>query len=235
MQNVGKKTVNLRRRSFLQAGALLAAGSVMSAPAQDLLPTPAQMPGPFYPREFPLDRDNDLVTVAGRAGRAHGMITRITGRVLDARGRPQTGVRVEIWQVNGYGRYHHAADDSDRPLDPNFQGYGMATTGADGAYGFRTIKPLPYPGRAPHIHFALTGQDFGGFITQMYLAGAPENEHDFLLSRIRERAARSRLVVPLVRSAAANDELAGEFNIVLGEHLERGGLPQAYRHARLGL
>lgn len=102
-----------RRRQFLQTTGGLAASAALPAWAADLVATPAQMRGPFYPATFPLDQDNDLVSVSGRPGIAYGMITNIAGQVLDEKGRPQAGVRVEIWQVNGYGRYHHAGDDSD--------------------------------------------------------------------------------------------------------------------------
>ncbi|MBC8007962.1 MAG: intradiol ring-cleavage dioxygenase [Prolixibacteraceae bacterium] len=229
--------MNVHRRGILQASAALIAGTVVPAWAADLVATPAQMRGPFYPLTLPLDQDNDLVSVSGRSSVAHGMITNITGQVLDEQGRAQAGVRVEIWQVNGYGRYHHASDDSARPIDPNFQGYGTAFTGADGAYRFRTIKPLAYPGRAPHIHFALTRKDFGTFSTQMYVAGAAENERDFLLSGIRDRKARASLIVALEPSPAFAGELAGEFPIVLSAdgRLKRGALPEAYRLARIGL
>ncbi len=223
------------RRKLLQASGAAITGAVLPAWAAELVATPAQMPGPFYPLTFPLDQDNDLVSVKGRSGIAHGMITNVAGQVLDENGRPQAGVSIEIWQVNGYGRYHHEGDDSDKPIDPNFQGYGRAVTGADGAYRFRTVKPVAYPGRAPHIHFALTRKDFGTFTTQMYVAGAPENERDFLLSRIRDRRARASLIVALAPSTEG--ELAGEFNIVLAQdgRLQRGALPEAYREARLGL
>ncbi len=240
-QRPGRKGMNVamsvefQRRKFLQIGGGLMAAIAIPVRAADLAPTPAQMRGPFYPVTFPLDQDNDLVSVSGRPGIAHGMITNVTGRVLDEKGRPQDGVRIEIWQVNGYGRYHHAGDDSDKPIDPNFQGYGTALTGADGAYRFRTVRPVAYPGRAPHIHFALTRQDFGTFVTQMYVAGAPENERDFLLSAIRDARARARLIVALAPSPTG--ELAGEFNIVLADdgRLRRGALPEAYRQARLDL
>lgn len=218
------------RRRFLGAAGLAAAGSVLPAWAEALVATPTQMRGPFYPTEFPLDQDNDLVTVKGRDGIAHGEITNVAGRILDVNGRPQAGVRVEIWQVNGYGRYHHEGDDRDVPLDPNFQGYGMAVTDAQGAYRFRTVKPQAYPGRAPHIHFALARRDFGSFVTQMYVAGAPENERDFLLSRVGDRRARQSLIVPLARIPGSN-ELAGRFDIVLAEGalLERGAMPSSLR------
>ncbi len=225
----------MNRRKWLQTSAALTAGTALPAWAAELVPTPRQMAGPFYPLEFPLDQDSDLVTVQGRNGIAHGEVTNIGGRVLDARGEPMAGVRIEIWQVNGYGRYHHEADGSDKPLDPNYQCYGTVVTGGDGAYRFRTVRPLPYPGRAPHIHFALSRPDFGGFTTQMYVAGAPENERDFLLSRIRDRRARDSLIVPL--SPAGTGELAGEFNIVLtGDgRLQHGTAPAAVRRARLAL
>jgi protocatechuate 3,4-dioxygenase beta subunit len=226
-----------RRRQILQTTGALAASAALPAWAKELIATPQQMAGPFYPLDFPLDQDSDLVTVKGRSGIAHGEITNVGGRILGGSGKPQAGVRVEIWQVNGYGRYHHAGDDSDKPIDPNFQGYGTAITGADGAYRFRTVKPVAYPGRAPHIHFALTRKDFGAFTTQMYVAGAPENERDFLLSGIRDRRARASLIVALAPSSANTGELAGEFNIVLTDdgRLQRGALPAAYRQARLGL
>lgn len=227
--------MNRYRRKLLQASGAAIAGVALPAWAAELVPTPAQMRGPFYPLTFPLDQDSDLVSVSGRPGIAHGMITNVAGHVLDDKGRPQAGIRVEIWQVNGYGRYHHAGDDRDKPIDPNFQGYGKVVTGADGAYRFRTIKPVAYPGRAPHIHFALTRKDFGSFTTQMYIAGAPENERDFLLTGIRDRRARASLIVALAPSSAG--ELAGEFNIVLADdgRLQRGAVPAAYRQARLGL
>ncbi|HWA14215.1 MAG TPA: protocatechuate 3,4-dioxygenase [Burkholderiales bacterium] len=228
--------MNEFRRRLLQAAGAAAAGAVVPARAADLVATPRQMRGPFYPIEFPLDQDNDLTRVRGRDGVAHGEITDVAGRVLDLDGRPLAGVRLEIWQVNGYGRYHHQGDDSDRPLDPNFQGYGTATTDTQGAYRFRTVKPLPYPGRAPHIHFELSRRDFGRFTTQMYVAGAPENERDFLLSRVADRKARQSLVVPLDRPGGAGP-LSGRFDIVLGNGLQgrEGGLPAAWRLARLGL
>lgn len=228
--------MNSHRRKLLQASAGLAAGAALPAWAAELAATPQQMAGPFYPLTFPLDQDNDLVTVKGRAGTAHGEITNVGGRILDVSGKPQAGVRIEIWQVNGYGRYHHQGDDSDKPIDPNFQGYGTAVSDAAGVYRFRTVKPQAYPGRAPHIHFALTRQDFGTFTTQMYVAGAPENERDFLLSRIHDRKARNSLIVPLSAAAGTGRELAGEFNIVLGNGLATRGARLSSSHwARLVL
>ena len=174
--------------------------------------TPSQHRGPFYPRRFPLDKDFDLTVVAGQGSAAFGEIVTVFGRVTDVDGQSLSGVTIEIWQVNGYGRYHHEGDDSDKPIDPNFQGYGAVLSDADGRYGFRTVKPIAYPGRAPHIHFALTPKTGRPLVTQMYVAGARENADDFLLNGIRDKAQRERLIVALEKSGA---ELRGNFDIVL--------------------
>ena len=188
--------ISLIRRRWL--GALTAGlGGLVGQPVlAALAPTPRQTPGPFYPETLPLDRDNDLTRVDGRDGRAQGEYTELGGRVVDARGRPLAGVQVEIWQCNAFGRYHHPRDNRGVSLDPYFQGYGSFTTGADGGYRFRTIKPVSYPGRTPHIHFALSGPGVRAFTTQLYVAGEPANERDFVLNSIRDPQARKRLIVP---------------------------------------
>lgn len=137
------------------AAALVAVARDRAALAA-LTATPQQTTGPFYPIELPLDRDNDLARVTGAAAPAQGQITHVLGRVLDREERPIAGARIEIWQCNAFGRYHHPRDTRDAPLDPGFQGYGETVSAADGGYRFRTIKPVSYPGRTPHIHFAVT-------------------------------------------------------------------------------
>jgi protocatechuate 3,4-dioxygenase beta subunit len=204
-----------RRQILIAAGA-----AVLLRPAEALaalLPTPAQSTGPFYPRELPLDRDNDLATVAGAPAGAKGELTHIFGRVRDVEGRPLAGARVEIWQCNAFGRYHHPNDTRDVPLDPGFQGFGETRTGENGSYRFRTIKPVPYPGRTPHIHFAVTAQGGARLVTQMYVEGAAGNERDGLLNSIRDPAARRSVIVALRPAPEIEGgALAGTFDIVLG-------------------
>jgi protocatechuate 3,4-dioxygenase beta subunit len=90
------------------------------------------------------------------------------------------------------------------------------TDGA-GDYRFRTIRPVPYPGRTPHIHFAVSGAGLPRFTTQMYVAGEPQNEHDTVLMSVRDAAARARLIVPLRPAVEMEtNALAGTFDIVLG-------------------
>ncbi|MEA3275253.1 MAG: protocatechuate 3,4-dioxygenase [Pseudomonadota bacterium] len=186
----------ISRRRLVRAAAVSALASLFPGiTLAALMPTPRQSRGPFYPDRLPLDRDNDLVRVEGRDGTAAGEITDLTGTVLEPNGRPVEGALVEIWQCDANGRYIHRGDERAVPRDPNFQGYGRFTTGADGRFRFRTIKPVPYPGRAPHIHFAVRTPGRDPFVTQMYVKGAPENQRDWLLNDILDDDARERLIV----------------------------------------
>ena len=161
---------------------------------------------------MPADADKDLTHIAGR----EGTITYIAGRVLDRDGRPISGAWVEIWQCDANGRYHHVRDGRvGPPPDENFKGYGQTLTDATGGSRFPTILPVPYPGRTPHIHFAVSASGFPRLITQMYVAGEPQNDHDGVLMGVRDPAARARLIVPL-EPAAEPGALAGTFDIVLG-------------------
>lgn len=184
--------------------------------ASHIMRTPSQTRGPFYPLQLPLDKDNDLTTVTGRSGVARGQVAHVVGRVLNEHGQPVPKARVEIWQCDANGRYRHPGDRDGAPLDPNFQGYGEFVTGPDGGYRFRTIKPVPYSGRAPHIHFAVSGSGVAPLVTQLYVEGAPENPQDFLLNGITDPDARRRLIVPFHGDPALRSgELVARFDIVL--------------------
>jgi len=212
-----RERVDCGRRRLLQGlaggGLLGLAGGVEAA---GLMATPAQDRGPFYPRQPSLGRDNDLVQVDGRDGLADGEITDLQGRVLDRDRRPIRDVLVEIWQCDANGRYLHRRDRGGPPRDPSFQGYGRLRTGADGRYRFRTIRPVPYPGRAPHIHFAVQAPERAVFTTQMYVEGAPQNARDWLLNAVDDAAARQALIVPFTPAAAGLDaRLQARFDLVL--------------------
>ena len=207
------------RRRLLESAALIPLLSVPPAFAaglpSTLAPTPAQTPSPFYPRSFPADSDADLLHVAGHNRAAQGVATEIAGKILDTAGHPVRGARVEIWQCDANGHYHYVGDDEGRrPLDRDFQGYGTAVTDGDGGYRFLTIRPVPYPGRTPHIHFAVAAPGFARLVTQMYVAGERLNERDPVLADIRDPAARARVIVPL-RPMSGPVALAGTFDIVL--------------------
>jgi protocatechuate 3,4-dioxygenase, beta subunit len=218
------RTSVLARRKLLQGSLAFAAtcgaAGVRVGAADTLPPTPAQTAGPFYPLTFPRDSDNDLVHVSGHAGAARGSITRIRGRILDPNMRPISGARVEIWQCDANGRYHYVRDGgADRPRDEDFQGYGTTTADLTGEYQFLTIRPVPYPGRTPHIHFAVSGRGFERLVTQMYVAGEPGNDGDPVLMGVPDPTARARLTVALRPSPEIGPAgLEGTFDIVIGGH-----------------
>src|SRR5438876_3321113 len=211
-----------RRRvlaASIAGAATLSLPAALRAIAAEALPsTPAQTEGPFYPLNYPADADNDLVHVAGHAEPAKGTVTQVAGHVLDRTGRPMAGARVEIWQCDGNGRYHNVRDGGgERPRDDNFQGFGRTVTDAGGGYRFVTIRPVPYPGRTPHIHFAVAAPGLPRFVTQMYVAGEALNDTDPVLLGVRDPAAQSRLIVPFRPAPEIGREaLAASFDIVLG-------------------
>jgi len=205
------------RRLFLRNLGLTAAFfSVPGAFAQQLMLTPKQTEGPFYPDHLPLDTDNDLIIVNDSLTPAVGNITHLSGKILDGRGDPIRNALVEIWQVDNNGVYLHSGDKHAK-RDPHFQGFGRFMTGSTGEYYFRTIKPVLYPGRTSHIHFAIkmTGRD--KWTTQCYVKGEPENEKDGVYRGIKDPKARESVTIdfaPIPASRAG--ELAAKFDIVMG-------------------
>lgn len=173
------------RRTFLKATTAGVAAAVVPKTALALVATPGATEGPYYPASAMRfdDADNDLVRIEGKVRDAGGEIIHLTGQVTDGDGIPVSGARVEIWQCDANGRYLHTGDRRDVARDSGFQGFGYDVTGKDGHYRFRTIRPVPYPGRSPHIHVKVfTGKRT--LTTQLYLAGEPGNERDVLYRRL---------------------------------------------------
>jgi protocatechuate 3,4-dioxygenase beta subunit len=207
----------LNRRSFIATTAAIAAWySVPGAFAEQLTLTPRLTQGPFYPDRLPLDTDNDLIIINDSITPAVGRVTQLSGRILDAHGDPIRNAVVEIWQADNNGAYIHTRSQNASRRDRNFQGYGRFETGSTGEYRFRTIRPVQYPGRAPHIHFAVEHRGREKFITQCHVEGEPSNARDSVLSRIRNAAARAAVIVPFVPIPDSRvGELAARFDIVL--------------------
>jgi protocatechuate 3,4-dioxygenase beta subunit len=206
------------RRDFLSTAAFgVAAFSSRGAFADELTRTPKQTEGPFYPDKLPLDTDNDLLIINDGITPAVGEVTYLSGRILDARGNPVRNAAVEIWQADNNGAYLHSGTSNAEKRDTHFQGFGRFLTGSTGEYLFRTIKPVPYPGRTPHIHFMIKPKGQEKLTTQCYIKDHPGNARDGVLRGIRDPKAREAVMVafnPLEGSKIG--ELAARFDIVMG-------------------
>ena len=208
------------RRQMIHGGlAFGAAAFTTPGLFADLITTPRMTEGPFYPDKMPLDTDNDLLIINDATTPAIGEITHLTGKVLSPAGEPVRNAFVEIWQVDNNAVYLHSGDNTNRDnQDKNFQGYGRFLTNSKGEYYFRTIKPVPYPGRTPHIHFGISRNGHRVLTTQLFVKGHQQNARDGVLRGIRDPKALESVMgdfKPLEESKIG--ELTVNFDIVLGK------------------
>jgi hydroxyquinol 1,2-dioxygenase len=135
--------------------------------------------GPFY-----IGGAKDMSMWADIAGDAPGEPAYVSGRVLDVSGKPIPGAVLDVWQTDGEGFY-----DVQRPGGNEQYARGRFTTGTDGSYGFRTVKPVSYPvptdgpvgkmllgmGRHPyrpaHVHVIATAPGYDRVATHLFVEG----------------------------------------------------------------
>jgi protocatechuate 3,4-dioxygenase, beta subunit len=187
MSNRRNNLATLRRRQAVFALTSLGISPLVRAQSAAGRATPSQTLGPFYPRnagERPQQTDADLLAFDGDRLLSGGVPVYLTGLVLDRRGQPLAQAGVEIWQCDANAVYHHPAGGAESERDPYFQGYGRALTEADGRFHFRTIRPVPYPGRTAHIHVRIAPRSGGVLATQLYLPDEPGNARDFLFRQL---------------------------------------------------
>jgi len=185
--------------------------------ADELVRTPPQTEGPFYPNKLPLDTDNDLLVINDAITPAVGEVTHLGGRILDAKGDPVRNALVEIWQVDNNGSYIHTRDPNRSKHDENFQGFGRFLTGSTGEYYFRTIKPVPYSGRTRHIHFKIRKGKDELLTTQCYVKGEPGNQRDGIFRSLKDPKSIEAVLVDFVPVKTSRiGELSARFDIVLG-------------------
>jgi protocatechuate 3,4-dioxygenase beta subunit len=203
-----------RRRTLRVLGCTIVCASALPLRAQtSLRPTPAQTEGPFYPTTLPEDRDADLTQVTGQPLPAKGTRLYFSGRVLVRDGSTQPGATVELWQCDVFGRYHHAGDEGS-PRDDGFQGYGVATADDQGRFAFKTIRPVPYSGRVPHLHLKVHTPNGSTLTTQVYIAGDPTAGDPVLAST--SKGTREQLTMAVVPTPGREQgALAGTFDIVM--------------------
>ncbi len=213
----------LPRRRMLQLGLGATAGLLTTSlgcnnneaatakNAENCAVTPEQDLGPFYPITQGADEDVDLTIIKGRTGRAEGQVILVKGRVLDDNCRPVKNALVEIWSANTHGRYHHERDESPKPLDPNFQGWGEMLTNDAGEYSFKTIKPGAYAigdnpddpnqWRTPHIHYKVSRRGYHEIVTQMYFSGEKLNDTDIVIAELPETERAQFILTPAADGA----------------------------------
>jgi protocatechuate 3,4-dioxygenase beta subunit len=179
--------------------------------------TPSQTEGPFYPDKLPLDTDNDLLILNDALTPAVGEITHLTGRVLDLTGTPIRNAVVEIWQCDNNGAYLHSRSDNGTKRDKNFQGFGRFTTDSKGQYYFRTIKPVPYPGRTPHIHVKVKRGGKHLLTTQLYVKDHKGNARDGIYNSVKDEKARASITMAFTALPGSKlGELQAHADLVVG-------------------
>lgn len=175
--------------------------------------TPSQTIGPFFSRALLHEGWNDL---AARGAAGERVV--IEGRVLDGDGVPVGDAMIEVWQANAAGRYDHPEDPQEKPLDPNFHGFGRTATDAQGRFRLRTIKPGPVPGRgdvtqAPHLNLSVFARGLlKRLATRVYFPGEALNKADPLLSALP--AERRATLIARDAGVAATEKVLN-FDIVL--------------------
>ncbi len=224
----------LHRRNVL-AGTAAFSAACFHTPGlfADLLATPSSTEGPFYPDKLPLDQDNDLILIKDSTTPAIGEISHLTGRILSTAGEPIRNALIEIWQCDANAVYLHTADSGPKKdqQDKHFQGYGKFETNAKGEYRFRTIKPVPYPGRpSPHIHFKVTRGDRELLTSQIFITGHEGQKTDGVFRGIKDPKEQELVQTefkPIKDSKLG--ELAAVFDIVIGRTPDEESLQRSAR------
>ena len=213
----------LRSRRSLLRGSVAFALAMYYTPgafAEQLAATPRLTDGQHYPDKLPLDKDNDLIIINDSTTPAVGTITQLSGRILDAGGKPIKDAEVEIWQCDAKGVYLHTKDsvpNADK-RDKNFQGYGQFLTASTGEYRFRTIRPVAYNGRtAPHIHLRVKKAGKELLTTQLFMAGFAGNRKDPVFAEVKDALDRELICADFKPNKEAKGiEYIAKFDVIVG-------------------
>ena len=212
LRGIGATAATLALARFFEPG-------VFAEELERRMRTPEMTEGPFYPDHLPRDTDNDLLIITDSITPAVGEVTHLSGKILDSRGDPVRNALIEIWQVDANGSYihSHGTNPSTNKRDANFQGYGRFLTSSSGEYYFRTIKPVKYPGRTPHIHVKISARGREQLTTQFFVKGEPQNDRDGVFNSVRDRAARELVLADFIPIKDSNaGELMAKVDVVLG-------------------
>ncbi len=176
-------------------------------PQEYLKESASQTAGPFlhigmYPSAagLPIRTQEKPNVVASPS--IEGERIRIEGYIYDGGGNLVTDAQIELWQANSHGKYNHPEDNQDKPLNPDFKGWGRAVTDFEtGLYWFETIKPgsVPGPGAqpmAPHVSLWICARGINiGLHTRMYFSDEEQaNAGDPILNAVEKGPRQQALV-----------------------------------------
>jgi hydroxyquinol 1,2-dioxygenase len=140
--------------------------------------TAANLLGPFWRMNSPHTENGESIVRSQTPGPA----LFVTARVRDVAGRPIEGAEVDVWHSSPEGFY-----EQQDPKQAHMNLRGKFTTDADGAFGFRSVKPAGYPipidgpagdfvratkrhhYRPAHLHFLIYKPGFKTLISQIYV------------------------------------------------------------------
>ena len=206
----------LDRRSFVKKSVLGTVAALGATSVNAQMATPRDAEGPFYPITPQKDKDADLTRVKGKTGIAKGQIIEIYGQILDTNLNPIEDATIDLWQANSYGKYHHPHDDSDAPIDENFQSWAIIQSGKEGRFRIKTVMPGAYPlgakpedQRTPHIHLKVGNLGYESVLTQMYFPDQAQNQTDGLYQR---KTPEQQTMMTARRAESANTFL---YNVLL--------------------
>lgn len=114
-----------------------------------------------------------------------------SGRVLELDGTPIEGATLDVWETASNG-FYDVQDGDQTPMNMR----GVFTTGSDGSYEIKGIRPVPYriPGDGPagdllfengrhnwrpgHMHFVVAAPSHKTVITHLFDAGSDYLDSD---------------------------------------------------------
>ena len=164
--------------------------------------------GPFYVPGAPARSMGDSIAVEGDGGETLAL----RGTVRDANGAPIERALLEVWQTSPQG-FYDVQDPSMTPMSYR----GNFTTGSDGAFFVRTVRPVDYQiptdgpvgdllkatGRASwrpaHTHFMVSATGYKTLITHLFDAGSAHLHSDAVFG------VRESLVIPMEQGEATFD------------------------------
>jgi protocatechuate 3,4-dioxygenase beta subunit len=139
--------------------------------------TPEETAGPFFKPNSPAKNNFRDPGVTGTP-------LKLTGFVLDRKGKPIPNALLDFWHADAQGEYDFSG----------FRCRGHQFSGSDGKYTLETVMPGLYPGRTRHYHVRLQAARGPVLSTQLYFPGEARNSTDSLFKRelllkIRENGA----------------------------------------------